>query len=140
MKRFSLVLVVLLLAGAFGCDGDDETTPPPAAPPATPVTVTLKQGTALAPPGSSFLAEFTVTETGTLTATLTWGGQPAGLGVTLYHLLQGGIGVTTSGSPLTHTVTVTDGLVASSPTWRLQVKINPGPAATVSYVVKFTPN
>ena len=146
MKRLSLPLVALLLVGAllllgaFDCDGDssDNGNGQTASPP--PTTVTLKEGTTLAPPGSSFLTEFTVNETGTLVATLIWGGQPAGLGVTLYNLGQGAVGLTTHGSPLTHTVTVTDSLLASSSTWRLQVAINPGPAVTVSYVVKFTPN
>jgi hypothetical protein len=151
MKRFSLPVAALLLVSTWllistlGCDGDGDNsnngngqTP---SPPAAPVTVTLADGTTFAPPGSTFLAELPVNETGTLTATVTWGGQPASLGVTLFHLTAGDVGgLTATGTPVTHTVTVTDTHVASAPYWRLRV-VNPiPPGVTVIYTVTFTPD
>lgn len=147
MRRLGLVLVALLVVGAFGCDGDDDAaTPPPVVPPPTtptpPTTVTLDQGTPSVPSGGPMTAaSFSVAQSGTLTGTVTWG-APAVTGLSGFvHVATATLhGAGTGASPLTSTATVTDALVTSGQNWDFYIAHDDVAPVNMTYVVTFTPD
>jgi hypothetical protein len=140
--------VALLILGTLGCDGGDgdgtttTTTTETDTEPASPITITVVQGTRSASIGNYALVEFHVYEPGVLNATASWSGAPASMMAGFVHG-TGGVSVPghdEGGSPLTPTADVTEALVSESDQWGLAI-VNPGPSPVdVTYVITFTPD
>lgn len=135
MRYLTVILLVLLFA-LGGCDGDSD-------PPANgdgnggPSPTLIDSGSVVAAGGTP-ASQFTITEPGTLTATVGWTAPPATLDVGFVHegIL---INVDAGGSTLTKTQTVTASQVAAGTNWELYIG-NSGPNVTVDYKVMFTPD
>jgi len=137
-----MLFFALMLLTTTGCDGDGDSgvIPPPAPGHVAGQEVTLSQGSANAPTGIlSKIDDFDVGTSGTITATLTWGGGPATMTVGLRHVATATSNVTMNEpSPLSVSIQVTDALKDAGEEWELYVQNIAGPDITVDYTVTFT--
>ena len=146
MKHLCLIFFALMLLSITGCDGDGDgdadsgVVPPPVPGHVAGQAVTIKQGSANALTLIlTKIADFNVGTSGTITATLTWGGAPATMSVALRHVATATSNNTMNEpSPLSVSIQVTDALKNAGEEWELYVLNVLGPDDTVNYTVKFT--
>jgi hypothetical protein len=140
MRYLAVILLVVLCASGSGCDGDGDTPSEDAGNGGNgsggSSTVLLALGYTQA---TGTVAQFMVTEPGTLKATATWSGDAGFLEIGFYHGADF-MGPLEGGSPLTMTQTVTAAHVAAGSTWKLHLYDNLSQGDTVNYKVEFTPN
>ena len=142
MRRFGVLFFALLFITAIGCNDDDEVEAvPEATPEPTPTTVTVAQGTETVPTATSTpVATFSIAESGTLTATITWSGAPPSIMGCFQHEGTTIHGLGTSGSPFTSTATVTDAIVVAGHGWEFIISHGAGADVDFTYVITFTPD
>ena len=131
MKRFSMCLMLLLLAVALGCDDDGGAG-----------GMVLAQGTkTITTGGDVTVVEVDVTEPGTLRGEISWTGDPTEMVTTFLHIAPSDIlGLVHSPSPVVATVAVTSARVAAGHGWRFIAMNSAGPDVSVSYTITFAPD
>jgi hypothetical protein len=130
MKQLGMVVVLLALATALGCDKAGGGG-----------GILLAQGTkTITTGGEVAVVDVAVTEPGTLQGRITWTGAPTDMVATFLHIAPSDIlGVVHSPSPLVATVAVTSARVAAGADWRFIAANSSGPDVSVSYTITFTP-
>lgn len=130
MKQLGMVVVLLALATALGCNSDNGSG-----------VIVLAQGTkTITTGGEVAVVDVEVTEPGTLQGQITWTGAPTDMVAVFLHIAPADVlGVVHSPSPAVATVAVTSARVAAGADWRFIAASSSGPDVSVSYTVTFTP-